>query len=110
MAASSVASAQTPKKADANGEIDPRSVNQTSALAAQPLRAHTAPLYQSVCLQKQFQHINSVLLWRPDVATRADQCSYIPSVDTLFVSCKGGEQYLSGVRFSLKARLIYWQV
>lgn len=74
------------RAADANDYIDPRSVNQTSALAAQPIRTHTSPLYQSVCLQKQFQHINSVLLCRPDVAMRADRCSYIPSVDTLFVS------------------------
>lgn len=54
-----------------------------------PLRTRTTPLYQSVCLQKQFQHINSPLLWRPDVAMRADRCSYIPSVDTPFVSLEG---------------------
>lgn len=31
------------------------------------------------------------------MATRADRCSYIPSVDTPFVSRKGREEYLPGV-------------
>lgn len=35
-----------------------------------PRGTNSTPLYQSVYLQKQFQHINSVLLWRQDAPRR----------------------------------------